>query len=518
MHPATHASKKPGYPAILVAGSDVVWSYGDLDHASNRVAHFFRGCGLRVGATVALCLDNRPEYLAIAWGAQRAGLALVAVSTRLTPAEIAYIVEDSASEMVIAGAGIGPAFAQLPDVLRVPVFSVGEPAAGMDPLDDRLAEQPDTPIADERAGTDMLYSSGTTGRPKGIRLPLPEEPAIDGANSLAGLAQMAFGFGEDTVYLSPAPLYHAAPLRWCLTTHRLGGTVVLMEKFDPAAALAAIERHRVTHGQFVPTHFVRMLKLPEAERAAHDVSSLRVAIHAAAPCPIPVKRAMIDWWGPVLAEYYAGTEGNGLTMIGSADWLAHEGSVGKALIGELHVCDEAGRELPPGEEGLVYFGGAGTFEYHNDPDKTASVTHPAGWTTLGDVGRVDADGYLYLTDRADFMIISGGVNVYPQEVEDLLVGHPLVADVAVVGAPDPDLGEMVVAAVRLSDPTRASAALEAEMIAWVRERLSGVKTPRRIEFVAELPRAETGKLYKRLIRDRYRATGVPPMTDKGTTS
>ncbi len=510
MHPATHARARPDHPAIRVAGTGEVWTYGDLDRASNRVAHMFRARGLPIGATVALCLDNRPDYLAIAWGAQRAGLALVAISTRLTAAEIAYIVRDSGATLMIAGPGIGPVFAALPDALDVPVLAVGGE------WDAALKVQPDTPIPDQRAGTDMLYSSGTTGRPKGIRLPLPDDPAIDGANSLAGLAQMAFGMGEDTIYLSPAPLYHAAPLRWCMTTHRLGGTVVLMEKFDPVAALTAIERHQVTHGQFVPTHFVRLLKLPEAERAVHDVSSLRVAIHAAAPCPVPVKRAMIDWWGPVLVEYYAGTEGNGLTMIGSADWLAHEGSVGKALIGQLHVCDEAGRELAAGEEGLVYFGGAGTFEYHNDPGKTAAVTHPNGWTTLGDVGRVDSDGYLTLTDRADFMIISGGVNVYPQEVEDLLVTHPLVADVAVVGAPHPDLGEQVVAAVRLSDPALGSPALEAELIAWVRQRLSGVKTPRRVEFVDELPRAETGKLYKRLIRDRYRREGVPPTRERTT--
>ncbi len=509
MHPATHARARPDHPAI-VTGSGEVWTYGDLDRTSNRVAQLFRKHGLGIGATVALCLDNRPDYLAIAWGAQRAGLALVAVSTKLTAAEGAYIVADSGAQLMIAGPGIGPVFGELTDALDVPVLAVGGD------FDQALATMPDTAIPDERAGTDMLYSSGTTGRPKGIRLPLPDDPAIDGANSLAELARMAFGMGEDTVYLSPAPLYHAAPLRWCMTAHRLGGTVVLMEKFEPEAALTAIERHRVTHAQWVPTHFVRMLKLPGEARAAHDVSSLRVAIHAAAPCPVAVKQAMIDWWGPVLVEYYAGTEGNGLTMIGSADWLTHEGSVGRALIGELHVCDEAGRELGPGEEGLVYFGGPGTFAYHNDPDKTASVTHRQGWTTLGDVGRVDTDGYLYLTDRADFMIISGGVNVYPQEVEDLLVTHPLVDDVAVVGAPHSDLGEQVVAAIRLSDPARASAELEAEMIAWVRARLSGVKTPRRIEFVAELPRADTGKLYKRLIRDRYRATGVPLTTPERT--
>ena len=502
MHPATHARARPDHPAIM-AGSGEVWTYRDLDRASNRVARLLRTRGLEVGATVALCLDNRPDYLAIAWGAQRAGLALVAVSTKLTAAEVAFIVADSGAQLMIAGPGIGPVCGELPAVLDVPVLTVGGD------FDAALATLADTPIPDERAGTDMLYSSGTTGRPKGIRLALPDDPAIDGANGLADLARMAFGMGEDTVYLSPAPLYHAAPLRWCMAAHRLGGTVVLMDKFEPHAALAAIERHGVTHGQFVPTHFVRLLKLSQAERAAHDVSSLRVAIHAAAPCPVPVKRAMIDWWGPVLAEYYAGTEGNGLTLIGSADWLTHEGSVGRAVIGELHVCDEAGREVPAGEEGLIYFGGAGSFEYHNDPDKTASVTHPQGWTTLGDVGRVDADGYLYLTDRADFMIISGGVNVYPQEVEDLLVTHPAVADVAVVGAPHADLGEQVVAAVRLSDPAIGDADLEAEMIAWVRARLSGIKTPRRIEFVDELPRAETGKLYKRLIRDRYRAGGVP---------
>jgi fatty-acyl-CoA synthase len=349
----------------------------------------------------------------------------------------------------------------------------------------------------------MLYSSGTTGRPKGVRVALPEAEDVAAPTVLGMLAQRLYGLGPETVYLSPAPLYHAAPLRWSMTVQRLGGTVVMMEHFDPLAALAAIERYRADAGQWVPTHFVRMLKLDDSARNRHDLSSLRIAIHAAAPCPVAIKRAMLDWWGPILHEYYAGSEGNGLTTISSPEWLEHPGSVGRAAYGVLHVCDDDGEELPPGAEGLVYFEGGGQFAYHNDPAKTAEATNRHGWTTLGDVGRVDAEGYLYLTDRKSFMIISGGVNIYPQEVENRLVTHPRVADAAVIGAPDEEMGERVVAVVQPLDMTEATPAFAEELRCWCRAELSGVKTPRQIDFTSELPRHATGKLYKRLLRDRY---------------
>ncbi|MEQ9661927.1 MAG: AMP-binding protein, partial [Parasphingopyxis sp.] len=307
----------------------------------------------------------------------------------------------------------------------------------------------------------------------------------------------------DSIYLSPAPLYHAAPLRWTMCVHKLGATVVVMEKFDPEFALQLIEKHKADVGQWVPTHFVRMLKLPEETRAKYDVSSVKCAVHAAAPCPIPIKEKMIEWWGPVLSEYYAGSEGNGFTFINSEQWLAHKGSVGTALIGIIRICDEDGNEVPPRTEGTVYFEGGTAFSYHNDEEKTADATNKHGWTTLGDVGWVDEDGFLYLTDRKSFMIISGGVNIYPQEIENLLVTHDKVADAAVIGAPDEDMGERVVAVIQPLDMNAAGDALREELTAFLRQHLSGVKVPRQIDFRAELPRHPTGKLYKRLLRDEY---------------
>ena len=388
----------------------------------------------------------------------------------------------------------------LPGVQR---YLIGGDLAGWSNWEAATAALPTTPIADERAGTDMIYSSGTTGRPKGVRVALPDNPALATPTILTMLAQGLYQFSGETIYLSPAPLYHAAPLRWSMAVQRFGGTVVMMRHFEPEAALAALARYGVTHSQWVPTHFVRMLKLPEAVRGAYDLSALKVAIHAAAPCPVPVKRAMIDWWGPVLYEYYAGSEANGMTTITSAEWLAHPGSVGKAAYGVLRICDDQGAEVPPGTEGLIYFEGGGAFEYHNDPAKTAEARHPKGWTTLGDIGRVDEDGYLYLTDRKSFMIISGGVNIYPQEIENRLITHPKVADAAVVGAPCPDMGERVVAVIEPLDPRDAGPALAEELTRWCREELSGVKIPRQIDFTEALPRAPTGKLYKRLLRDAY---------------
>lgn len=481
-HPSVHARTDPAKPALIVAETGETISFGALDARSNRAAHVFRARGLKVGDTIALCLENTPEFYDIAWGAQRAGLFFVCISTKLTAPEVDYILRDSGAALIVLSASLANVAAGLPgDVER---FSVGGSIEGWEAWESAVAAMPDTPIADERAGIDMLYSSGTTGRPKGVRVALPEDPDIAGATVLEMLARGLYGLGPDSIYLSPAPLYHAAPLRWSMTVQRLGGTVVMMEHFDPERALAAIERYHVNASQWVPTHFVRMLKLDEATRARYDLSSLKVAIHAAAPCPVPVKEAMIAWWGPVLYEYYAGSEGNGLTTIASPEWLTHKGSVGKAAYGVLHICDEQGEDLPPGAEGLVYFEGGGAFEYHNDPAKTAEARNARGWSTLGDIGRIDDEGYLYLTDRKSFMIISGGVNIYPQEIENRLITHPRVADVAVIGGPCPEMGERVVAVVQPVDMAEAGEALAAELTAWCRAELSGVKTPRQIDFAA----------------------------------
>ena len=507
MHPSIHGAETPDKPALIVAETGETVGYAELDRRSNRAAHLFRSAGLAVGDTIALFLENVPEFYDVAWGAQRSGLFYVCISTKLTAPEVDYIVRDSGAKLVVASAVLevaGPLAAELGGIA---IYAIGGAVPGWSSWESAVAAMPDTPIADERAGIDMLYSSGTTGRPKGVRVALPEDPAIAAPNVLMMLAQGLYGLGPETIYLSPAPLYHAAPLRWSMTVLRLGGTVVMMQHFSPLTTLAAIETYGATASQWVPTHFVRMLKLSEEDRSRFDLSSLRVAIHAAAPCPIPIKEAMIAWWGPVLYEYYAGSEGNGLTTINSEQWLAHKGSVGKAAYGVLHICNEAGEELGPDEEGLVYFEGGGQFEYHNDPGKTAEARNAQGWTTLGDIGRIDAEGYLYLTDRKSFMIISGGVNIYPQEIENRLITHPRVADVAVIGGPCPEMGERVVAVVQPVDMAEAGPELAEELTAWCRAELSGVKTPRQIDFTEELPRHATGKLYKRLLRDRYWGVG-----------
>ncbi|MBW8814078.1 MAG: acyl-CoA synthetase [Caulobacterales bacterium] len=504
MHPATHAKSHPDRAAYIMAGSGETVSFRQLDERSNQGAHLFRSLGLKTGDVIAVCMDNHPRYFEIAWAAQRCGLYYTCISSKLTAGEVDYIVGDCGAQVLIVSPGVGPVVDELPGVLpgAVKLFIAGEargPYASYEAARDAF---PTTPVADETAGSDMLYSSGTTGRPKGIKPPLTGA-AIDEPSALVMMANQLFGFPEGCIYLSPAPLYHAAPLRWCMTVHRLGGTVVVMEKFDPEQALALIERYRINVGQFVPTHFVRMLKLPPEVRAKYDVSSMISAVHAAAPCPVPVKEQMIAWWGPVIYEYYAGTEGNGFCFIKSDEWLTHKGSVGRAMIGELKICGEDGEALPPRTEGVVHFAGGPPLAYHNAPEKVAEGTNQHGWTTLGDVGWTDEEGFLYLTDRKSFMIISGGVNIYPQEIENLLIGHPKVADAAVVGAPDEEMGEKVVAVIQPMDWTEAGDDLRSELMAFARANLSHVKAPRMLDFMAELPRHPTGKLYKRLIRDAY---------------
>jgi long-chain acyl-CoA synthetase len=511
MHPYIHANSHPDKPAVILAESGEVLTYAQLDAASNRAAHLFRKHGLGHDDVVAFMMENCLDYYGLTWGAQRSGIRFVCISSRLTQDETDYILQNSGAKMLIVSASLASAAQQLTTELAR--YSIGGAITDYADWDAAIAAMPTTPIADERAGIDMLYSSGTTGRPKGIRIPLPEDPAIAQSNVLVMLGMGLMRFTPDSIYLSPAPLYHAAPLRWSMTIHKIGGTVVLMKKFDAEAALAAIEKYKVTCSQWVPTHFVRILKLPSETRAKYSHATLNCAIHAAAPCPAPVKRAMIEYWGPVLEEYYAGSEGNGLTYMGSEEWIRRAdnegaGSVGKAASGVVHICaDDNETPLPARQEGTVFFESDASFEYHQDTEKTASSRNSKGWTTLGDVGWMDEDGYLYLTDRKSFMIISGGVNIYPQEIENHLITHPMVADVAVIGGPHDEMGEEVIAVVQPIDMTHASDAerdaLRDDLIIYAREKLSGVKVPRRIDFVAELPRHDTGKLYKRLLRDQY---------------
>ncbi len=506
MHPKIHAANHPDKPAYIMAGSGETVTFRQLDERSNQVAHAFRKLGLKPGDTLAIFAENSARYFEIAWAGQRAGLYYVCISSRLTAPEVEYILKDSGARLLIASDGLADIATQVKPLVKLDGWwSIDGDIPGFDRLERLRDAMPKTPIADEMAGTDMLYSSGTTGRPKGIRPPLERGLPIDGPNVLLALAQALARADSSAVYLSPAPLYHAAPLRWCMAITRIGGTLVIMEKFDGEAYLAAVQEHKVTHSQLVPTMFVKMLKLPEDVRKSYDVSSLKTAIHAAAPCPIPVKEQMINWWGPVIEEYYAGSEGNGMTWVNSNDWMAHKGTVGRPVFGELHVCNDEGDEVPIGEEGTIYYGGTPAPAYHNDPEKTKGALNPkrADWSTLGDVGKVDADGFLYLTDRKAFMIISGGVNIYPQEAENILITHPAVADVAVIGVPDEDFGEAVKAVVQLMPGLNPTPEMAADLIAHCQAHLSKIKCPKTVDFDPELPRHPTGKLYKRLIRDRY---------------
>ncbi|NUA26718.1 AMP-binding protein [Cupriavidus basilensis] len=505
MHPHVHAQRTPDKPAIIMAGGTVV-TYRELDERSNQAARLFRDHGLQPGDRVAFLLENHPRLFELCWGAQRSGLIYVCISTRLNVDDAAHIVADSGARMLVtshAQAAVAQGVAaKVPGLVARLMMDGAVP--GFAAYETALARYPGWRIEDECAGTDMLYSSGTTGRPKGVFTP-PANPKIDVPGTMVLMCQSLYQFGTDTRYLSPAPLYHAAPLRYNMAVQQLGGTSVVMEHFDAEAFLRLLAQHRITHTQVVPTMFSRMLKLPEDVRLRHDVSSLRFAVHAAAPCPVAVKEQMIDWWGPIIWEYYAGTEGNGSTAVGSADWLTHKGTVGRASVGQLRICDDSGALLPPGEPGTIYFAEGRSFVYHNDPDKTAQSRHPvhAGWTTLGDVGYVDEEGFLYLTDRKANMIISGGVNIYPQEAENLLMTHPEVMDVAVIGVPNEDFGEEVKAVVQPLDMARASPALADELLAFCRTHLSAIKCPRSVDFAAELPRLPTGKLLKRLLRERY---------------
>ncbi len=503
-HPSIHARATPDKIAYQMAATSKAITYRELDELSNQGAHLFRSLGLKAGDHIALLMENRLAFMEICWAAQRSGLYYTAISRYLTPDEIAYIVRDCGAKVFIT---TPKCHEQVKGLVGHPggplLFMMDEPEPGFRSFDKEAIAQPTTPIADEVAGYDMLYSSGTTGRPKGIKKEFENKPIEEANPFLRILCASMCGMNADTIYLSPAPLYHAAPLRFNMMAIILGGTSVIMESFDAELFLKLVEKNKVTQSQLVPTMFVRMLKLPEEVRKRYDVSSLKGAIHAAAPCPIDVKAKMIEWWGPILIEYYAGSEGNGVTVSTSQDWLTHRGTVGRAVVGKVKILDENDKEVPVGEIGTVYFADAPAFSYHNDPEKTARAHNSRGWSTLGDVGYLDAEGYLYLTDRKSYMIISGGVNIYPQETEDVLITHPEVADVAVFGVPNEEMGEEVKAVVQPHDMTRANKALEEQLILFCRKHLSPLKCPRSIDFEAELPRTPTGKLVKRHLRDRY---------------
>jgi acyl-CoA synthetase (AMP-forming)/AMP-acid ligase II len=500
---ADHATATPDKVALVMGIGDSR-TYGDLTRRSNRVAQLLHAAGLRRGDGVLLMLPNRPEFFEVAWAAQRSGLYYTPVNTHLTSDEVAYIVRDSGAKALVIDAAYAALAGELQAVdgkllLRL---SIGGGVAGYDDYEKALAGAGEGPPPEPSQGTEMMYSSGTTGYPKAVHRPLPGPDGSWAQSTVEQGLRIMYGMTPSDVYLSPAPLYHSAPFAYSMATMRLGAKAVVMERFDAERCLQLIERDRVTHAQFVPTMFVRLLKLPAEVRDRYDLSSLRAVLHAAAPCPVEVKQAMIKWWGPIIYEYYAGTEGFAATFIGPDEWLAHPGSVGKPN-NPVHIVGDAGDEVPLGEPGSIYFEGGPPFEYHNDPVKTASVSNDKGWRTLGDVGYVDEEGYLYLTDRATFMVVSGGVNIYPQEIENVLVLHPKVVDVAVFGVPNDDFGEEVKAVVQPADWADVDQGLDTELMDLCRGHLAGYKCPRSIDFQQELPRDPNGKLYKRRLRERY---------------
>jgi long-chain acyl-CoA synthetase len=506
MYPGRHAVEHPGKPAFIMAEGGETVSYGELEARANRLARLLRAHGLKRLDHFAIFMENNARYIESCCAGERTGLYYTCINSYLTGEEVAYIVGNCEARALITSVSrlevAQAALANCPNV-TLKIIVDGPAQGGFANLDEAVAGLPGDPIDDESLGTPMLYSSGTTGRPKGILRPLPAQPPTQQL-PLFDFLQKLWRYREGMIYLSPAPLYHSAPQAAVCLAIRHGATVIVMEHFDPERYLQLVERHRVTHSQLVPTMFSRMLKLPEATRKRYDLSSLEIAVHAAAPCPVQVKEQMIEWWGPIIHEYYGATEGMGFTACDTAEWLAHRGTVGRVLLGDLHVLDDAMNPVPKGQPGTLWFKSGTPFVYFNDPERTAQTRSADGsMATVGDVGYVDADNFLYLTDRATFMIICGGMNVYPQECENLLITHPKVMDAAVFGVPNEDLGEEVKAVVQAAPGHMPGPDLEAELIAFCRQHLASIKCPRSIDFEAELPRLPTGKLYKRLLRDRY---------------
>ena len=504
MYPGVHAASHPDKPAVIMADTGQALTYQQLEERSLRLANDFRSRGLVPGDHVAIAVENRFEIVEALWAALRTGTYITAVNRHLTADESSYIIHDCGAKVVLLSGELEVAGELAELCADVPHrIAIGSALPGFESYEDVLAASSDVKPEREPRGDDMLYSSGTTGRPKGI-LPAPRDIDISDPDvPLIQLFTQVFGFDTDTVYLSPAPLYHAAPLRFVMTTIARGGTAVIMPRFDAEGALETIQRYGITHSQWVPTMFIRMLKLPQEVRDSYDVSTMRCAIHAAAPCPAEVKQKMIEWWGPIIFEYYASTESAGLTLVNSEESLRKPGTVGRdGFMGTVHICAPDGEELPAGETGIVYFEvaeGREPFEYYGDEQKTAESRHPQNprWVTTGDMGWIDEDRYLFLADRTSFLIITGGVNISPQEIENALALHPDVRDVAVVGEPDEELGEIVVAYLEPEDHVGPDQDLGAQVREWLDGRLSRFKMPRRFHTISSLPRTPTGKLVKR---------------------
>jgi long-chain acyl-CoA synthetase len=501
------ATAHPDKVALHVAETGEAVTYGDLHDRATRYARWLIALGLQPGDGIAMLMENHTVFVEMVFAARRAGVYFTPISIHLSAREVAYVLVDCGAKVLIATAGVAELAAQLGDVIarrEMRCFMVDGTAAGFASWEQAVAPHAAGAALPVRpVGRDMLYSSGTTGKPKGIWRPLtPFEKRMDDPPA-AVVIRRAFSFSDDMVYLSPAPLYHAAPLGYVTRVLESGGSVVLMKKFDPVRALQSIERFKATHSQWVPTMFIRMLALPEADRTRHDLSSMRCAIHAAAPCPPDVKRRMIDWWGPLIYEYYSGSETIGTTVINSAEWLAHPGSVGRAVFGAVHILDGEGRDLAANQIGRIFFSGGPAFDYHNDAEKTRNARDGQGRATYGDLGHLDEEGYLYISGRRTDLILSGGVNIYPQEIENVLATFPGIADAAVIGVMHAEFGEEVKAVIELLPGQSGSEALASEIIAFCRANLSHLKCPRSVDFVASLPRLENGKLLKRLLRDRY---------------
>ncbi|MCW2570871.1 MAG: putative fatty-acid--CoA ligase [Frankiales bacterium] len=515
MYTTSTARSTPDKPAIIFEPGGSVVTYGELDRRANQLAHVFRSTGLQTGDHVAIYLDNHPTFLEFCSAAERSGLYYTCVSAQAKVDELAYVVDNCDARLLVTSEARADVVRSAVEAGRIPhverillVDATASPAAPFESYAEAIASAPTTPIADEQSGTWMLYSSGTTGRPKGILRPLPAirpdepQPFLDLINS------QIFQMGPDRVYLCASPTYHVAPLSQCSVALRAGATIVLMQRFDPILYLDCIERYRVTNAGPVPTMFVRLLKLPDEIRKRYDVSSLKRVVHQSAPCPVEVKRAMIEWWGPVLLDLYGASESQGLALITSEEWLEHPGSVGRTVYGVPHVLRDDGSECGVGEPGLIYFEGTPAFEYYKDPGHMADILDPSGtMTTAGDFGYLDADGYLYLTERRANVILRGGVNIYPREIEDVLIGHPKVFDVGVCGVPHEEYGEDLLALVQLMPDALPTEEVSAELVAYCNERLARQKCPKVIEFVSELPRLASGKLSRKLLRDAHRDNG-----------
>lgn len=506
MYPGKYAQEHGNRPAFIMANTGETVTYTEYEARTNKLAHFLKSKGLEHRDHYAIFMENNARYMESCAAGERSGLYYTCINSYLTAEELAYIVNNSESRILITSEAkrevAAEALELCPDV-HMGIVVDGQSDAVFTNIEEATEGLPTTPLEHERLGLSMLYSSGTTGQPKGILRPMPDNHPLEQI-PLFDFLQDLFQYREDMVYLSPAPLYHSAPQAAVNFAIRYGGTVIIMEKFDPEQYLELIGRYQVTHSQLVPTMFSRMLKLPEEVRAKADLSTLEIAIHAAAPCPVQVKEQMIDWWGPIILEYYGATEGLGFTACESEEWLTHKGTVGKVLLGDLHILDDDMQPCPVGTSGTVWFKTASEFEYFNDPERTKEAMSPDGtMSTVGDVGYIDEDGYLYLTDRSTFMIVSGGVNIYPQECENLLITHPKVADAAVFGVPNEDFGEEVKAVVQTMPGVVSGQELTEELIGFCQDNLSRQKCPRSIDYEEQLPRLPTGKLYKRLLRDRY---------------